>query len=179
MSALWLVVGLVALQRLGELVYSRINERRLIAEGGREVGAGHYPLLVGLHLAWLISLLLNVPATAPVAWPYLALFLVLQGARLWVMASLGRFWTTRIITLPGRPLVRRGPYKYLRHPNYLVVAGEIALLPLAFGAWRIALVYSLLNAVLLWHRMRVEDRALAPRRAIAGQPSGGASGYRG
>lgn len=164
MSALWLAVGLVALQRLAELVFARRNERRLLAEGGHEVGAGLYPLIVGLHVAWLAALLLGVPADAPVRWPYLAAFLALQGARAWVMASLGRYWTTRVITVPGRPLVRRGPYKYLRHPNYLVVAGEIALLPLAFGAWRIALVYSLFNAVLLWLRVRGEDQALAPRR---------------
>jgi methyltransferase len=89
----------------------------------------------------------------------------LQAARLWVLASLGRFWTTRIVILPGAPLVRRGPYRYLRHPNYLVVAAEIAVLPLVFGAWGIALVFSLLNLVLLIQRIRVEDAALAPRRA--------------
>ncbi len=165
MSLLWLVLGLVAAQRLAELIHSRRNTRRLLAEGGHEVGAGHYPLIVGLHAAWLLALLLLVPSEAPVNWPLLALFLVLQAARLWVLASLGRLWTTRIVTLPGAPLVRRGPYRYLRHPNYLVVAAEIAVLPLVFGAWGIALVFSLLNLVLLIHRIRIEDAALAPRRA--------------
>ncbi|MEE9545548.1 MAG: isoprenylcysteine carboxylmethyltransferase family protein [Rhodospirillales bacterium] len=165
MSLLWLVLGLVAAQRLAELIHSRRNTRRLLAEGGHEVGAGHYPLIVGLHAAWLLALLLLVPSEAPVNWPLLALFLALQAARLWVLASLGRLWTTRIVTLPGAPLVRRGPYRYLRHPNYLVVAAEIAVLPLVFGAWGIALVFSLLNLVLLIHRIRIEDAALAPRRA--------------
>jgi len=168
-TALWLVVGLVAVQRLAELAYSRRNERRLKAEGGVEHGAGHYPLIAGLHLAWLISMLLEVPADEPVRWPFLVAFLVLQGARAWVMASLGRHWTTRVIVVPGRPPVREGPYRYLKHPNYLVVAGEIALLPLAFGAWRVAVAYSVLNAALLWHRIRVEERALAA--AIAAAPT--------
>ena len=172
MTALWLVVGLVAAQRLAELAYGRRNERRLKAEGGIETGAGHYPLIAGLHLAWLLSLLLHVPADEPVRWPYLVAYVALQGARAWVMASLGRNWTTRVIVVPGRPLVRRGPYRFLNHPNYLVVAGEIALLPLAFGAWRIAVVYSVLNAIVLWHRIRVENRALAAA-------SGAAPGCRG
>jgi methyltransferase len=171
-NALWLVVGLVAAQRLAEMAYARRNERRLIAEGGVEAGARHYPLIVGLHVAWLASMLLHVPADAPVRWPYLGAFIALQGARAWVMWSLGRRWTTRVIVVPGRPLVRHGPYKHLRHPNYAVVAGEIALLPLAFGAWRIALVYSVLNGLLVRHRIRVEDEALAEASG-AGSGSGG------
>ena len=101
----------------------------------------------------------------------LALFVLLQAGRLWVIASLGRFWTTRIITVPGAPLIRRGPYRWLKHPNYLVVAGEIAVLPLAFGLWQVAVVFSVLNALLLWHRIRWENRALAPRRFTA-SPTG-------
>jgi methyltransferase len=106
-----------------------------------------------------------VPPGTPVTWPLLTLFTLLQAARLWVIASLGRYWTTRIISVPDAPLVGRGPYRWLRHPNYLVVAGEIAVLPLAFGAWRIALLFSALNGLLLWHRILLEDAALAPRRA--------------
>lgn len=163
MSALWIVVGLVALQRLGELAYARRNTRRLMAEGAVEEGAGHYPLVVAVHAAWLLSMVLLIPADAPVVWPLLGLFILLQGGRLWVIASLGRFWTTRIITLPGAPLVRRGPYRFLKHPNYLVVAAEIAALPLAFGAWEIALVFSILNAAVLAQRIRVENATLADR----------------
>jgi methyltransferase len=163
-SVLWLVLGLVVLQRLGELAYCRRNARRLLAAGALEVGAGHYPLIVAVHVAWLLSLIWLVPATTAPNWGLLAMFLALQGARLWVMASLGRLWTTRILTLPGAPLVRRGPYRWLRHPNYAVVVGEIALLPLAFGATDIALVFSVLNGLVLAHRVRVEDAALATRR---------------
>jgi methyltransferase len=94
----------------------------------------------------------------------LAVFVLLQGLRVWVLASLGRFWTTRVITLPGAPLVRRGPYRWFRHPNYLVVAGEILVLPLAFGAWEIAVIFSLANAAILTLRVRCEERALSPRR---------------
>jgi methyltransferase len=160
----WLVL-LVALQRLIEVAWSRRNERRLLAAGGIEVGAAHYALFFVLHGSWLAALWLLVPADAPVIWPLLVLFALLQAARLWVITSLGRYWTTRVITVPGAPLVRRGPYRWLKHPNYLVVAAEIAVLPLAFGAWEIALVFFALNGLLLSHRIRVEEAALAPRRA--------------
>ncbi|WP_422366846.1 isoprenylcysteine carboxyl methyltransferase family protein [Pelagibius sp.] len=165
MSVLWAVLILVALQRLGELVYARRNTRRLLAEGGQEIGAGHYPLLVGLHTLWLLALLVFVPADAPASWPLLGIFLVLQLLRLWVLITLGRYWTTRIITLPDVPLVRKGPYRLFRHPNYLVVAGEILVLPLAFGAWEIALAFSVANAIVLAVRISCEERAIAPRRS--------------
>ena len=126
MSVLWIAVGLVALQRLAELLIAQRNTRRLLAQGGREVGADHYPLLVGLHTAWLAALPVLLPADAPANWWLLGLYLTLQPLRLWVIASLGPYWTTRIITLPDAPLVKRGPYRFLRHPNYLVVALEIA-----------------------------------------------------
>lgn len=164
MSLFHVVLGLVVLQRLAELILAQRNTRRLTAKGAVEVGRGHYPLIVALHAAWIAVLALTVPADAPASWPLLGLFLVLQAARIWVIASLGPYWTTRIITLTAAPLVRRGPYRWLRHPNYLVVVLEIAVLPLAFGAVWIALVFSLLNAVLLWHRIRVEAEALAGRR---------------
>ncbi len=161
MSAVQIAVLLVAAQRLAELVYGARNTRRLLAAGGAEAGAGHYPLLVLLHAAWLAALALLVPGSAPIVWPLLGVFLLLQAGRLWVVASLGRRWTTRIITLPGSPLVRRGPYRFLRHPNYAIVVAEIAVLPLAFGAWRIALLFTVLNLALLAHRIRIENRALA------------------
>jgi methyltransferase len=165
------IVLLVALQRVIEVVYARRNERRLRAAGGIEVGRRHYPLFFVLHGAWLLALLVSVPANAPVHWPLLMLFAGLQVARLWVIATLGPAWTTRIITLPGAPLVTRGPYRWTRHPNYLIVAAEIAVLPLAFGAWALAVVFSIANAVLLAHRIRTENRALASRRRPAGQPA--------
>lgn len=160
----------VAAQRAGELALARRNTRRLLAAGGREVGAGHYPLMVALHGAWLVALFLSAPPGTPVFWPLVALFALLQAGRIWVIASLGRFWTTRIIDLPDAPLVTRGPYRFVRHPNYLIVAAEIAVLPLAFGLWPVAVIFSVLNAALLWHRIRVEDAALGRRR---GQVHGG------
>ncbi len=166
----WLIVGLVAMQRGAEMFHARRNTLLLLAEGGVETGAGHYPLIVGLHVAWLASMLIHVAPDAPIHWPFLITYLILQGFRVWVLASLGRFWTTRIITVAGRPLVRRGPYRFFRHPNYMVVAAEIAVLPLVFGAWEIALVYSILNGALMVHRIRVENQALSARSGYSEIP---------
>lgn len=166
MSWLYIVLGLVALQRLGELVWSRRNERRLKEAGAVEAGRGHYPLLVLLHAGWLAAMLVLIPPETVPDPRLLAAYLVVQGLRLWTMASLGRFWTTRILSLPGTPLVRRGPYRWIRHPNYLVVIAEVALLPLAFGAVGIALIFSAANLILLAIRIRAEDAALAPRRSL-------------
>ncbi|QJE72856.1 hypothetical protein HHL28_06905 [Aerophototrophica crusticola] len=162
-----LVVLLVAAQRIAELVLAARNTRHLKDMGAVEIGAGHYPLFPLLHTAWLLALFTLVPGDAPVSWALLAVFLVLQLGRVWVIATLGPYWTTRIITLPTAPLVRGGPFRFVRHPNYLIVTGEIAVLPLAFGAWEVAVVFSLLNAALLAWRIRVEESALAPRRGTA------------
>jgi methyltransferase len=115
-------------------------------------------------MAWLAALVAFADSNAPLDWTFLGLFVALQVARVWVVSSLGRSWTTRVITLPGAPLIRRGLYRFMRHPNYAVVAGEIAVLPLVFGAWEIAIVFSVLNAAVLWRRIAVEDAALAERR---------------
>ena len=155
-----LVAGLVALQRLAELAYARRNAGCLRARGGVEHGQEHYPLLVGLHALWLVALAALVPADAAIRWPALLGFVALQALRVWTVASLGAYWTTRVIVVPGAAPVRRGPYRWLRHPNYLIVAGEIALLPLAFGAWAIAVAFTLANAAVLAWRIRVEDAAL-------------------
>lgn len=161
-----IVLGLVTLQRLAELVVARRNTARLLAQGGVERGARHYPLMVGLHAAWLIGLwVLAWDRPANLAW--LGVYLVLEGLRIWVLASIGRRWTTRIILVPGERLVRKGPYRFLPHPNYLVVAGEIAVLPLVFGLTAYALVFSLLNAAMLWLRIRAEDAALRDARQPA------------
>ncbi len=165
MSILWVVLILVAAQRLAELAYARRNTRVLRAEGADEVAPGHYPFIVAVHTLWLLSLAVFVPADQAPNWLLLGLFVVLQGLRIWILATLGRYWTTRIITLPGVPLVRRGPYRFIKHPNYVVVAGEIAVLPLAFGAWEIAMIFSLANAAVLAWRIRCEEHALTARRA--------------
>ena len=162
----WIVLA-VAAQRLTELAIARRNTTRLLARGGVEHGRGHYALLVALHAGWLAAIFVLTPPAAAVSWPLLGLFLVLQAMRLWVIAALGPYWTTRVITVPGAPLVRRGPYRWLRHPNYAVVAAEIAVLPLAFGQWAIAVVASVLNALVLGVRIRVEEAALAGRRRPA------------
>jgi methyltransferase len=167
MSALGIVLALVVVQRLGELVYAARNTRALRARGAVEYGAAHYPLIVALHAAWLVSLLVFVPWRTPPVWLWLGLFILLQALRLWVVASLGPRWTTRIIVPPDAAPVRRGPYRWLRHPNYLVVAAEIAVLPLAFGAWRIAAIFTMLNAAMLTWRIHVESEALGYGRVTA------------
>lgn len=154
------ILAFVTLQRLGELWLARRNTAALLSRGAYEAGRGHYPIIVALHAAWLASLWWLAPGR-PIDLPLLALFAVLQLARLWVIASLGARWTTRIIILPGAPLVQRGPYRFLDHPNYLVVALEIAVLPLMFGLVAVALIFSLLNAAVLAVRIRAEHRALA------------------
>jgi methyltransferase len=161
MSTLGIVLILVGVQRLGELIYATRNTRALLARGAVEYGRNHYPLIVGLHAAWLISLVVFVPWRTSPDWFWLGLFIVLQALRIWVVASLGPRWTTRIIVPPGAALVRRGPYRWIRHPNYCVVAAEIAVLPLVFGAWRIALIFTLLNAAMLAWRLHVESGALS------------------
>jgi methyltransferase len=161
---LWAVLAWVVLSRAAELVLARRNERALRARGAIEYGAGHYPLFFLLHGGWLLAIaLLADPAIAP-DWSWLAAYAALQPLRVWTLASLGPYWTTRVLTVPGAPLVRRGPYRRLRHPNYLIVAGEIAALPLAFDLWSVALAFSLLNLALLGWRLRVEEEALASRR---------------
>jgi methyltransferase len=163
MSAFGWILVLVAAQRLAELALAARNTRKLLAQGGREVGAAHYPLFVLLHTAWLVAILVTVPWNAVPNWWLVGVFVVLQLLRVWVIATLGPYWTTRVITVDGAPLVRGGPYRFVRHPNYWVVAGEIAVLPLAFGAWPVALVFSVLNALLVRHRVAVEEGALASR----------------
>jgi methyltransferase len=165
-SALYIVLGLVVLQRMVELGYAARNTRRLLARGGIEAGAIQYPFFIALHAAWLASMALLIPASRAPNWSLLALYVMLQPLRIWSIVSLGTYWTTRIITVPGEQLVRRGAYRFFRHPNYIVVCAEIAVLPLAFGATEIAIVFSFLNASLLSWRIRVEERALLTRRGL-------------
>lgn len=153
------ILALLAAQRLGELVLANHNTRRLLARGAVETGADHYVYIVLLHAAWLAGLAI-LAWDRPVDPVILALIILLQAARIWVLMTLGPRWTTRIITLPGAPLVTKGPYRFISHPNYVVVVLEIALIPLAFGLVWFALVFSILNALMLWVRIRAEGRAL-------------------
>ena len=163
MIASILLLSFVTLQRLGELWLARRNTRRLLATGAYEVGAGHYPLIVLLHAAWLLGLWW-LAWDDPIRQLWLGAYALLQALRGWILGSLGERWTTRIIVLPGAPLVRRGPYRWLPHPNYMLVVAEIAVLPMVFGLGWYALVFSLLNAAVLTVRIRAEARALAPQR---------------
>ena len=157
------ILVLVTAERLAELALAKSNTKRLLAQGAREHASGHYPLIVALHAAWLGTLWWLAPPL-PVDGFWLAVFALLEVGRVWVLTSLGRRWTTRIIILPGAPLVQRGPYRFIDHPNYAVVVAEIAVLPLVFGLWQIAFVFSLLNAGLLAVRIREENRALGGAR---------------
>jgi methyltransferase len=155
-----ILLAYVTVQRLAELWWAKQNERRLIAAGGVEYGQSHWRLMMLLHAAWLFGMwvLAYDHSVEPV---FLALFILLQIGRFWVLFTLGRRWTIRVIVITGEKLVTSGPYRWLRHPNYAIVIGEIAVVPLALGMPLYALVFSLLNAILLSIRIPQENAALA------------------
>ena len=153
------ILAFVTLQRLVELPLAAGNTKRLLAAGGYEVGAAHFPLIVATHAAWIAALWWLAPGK-PANLAFLALFVLIEIGRIWVLRTLGSRWTTRIIVVPGEKLVAAGPYRFVNHPNYLVVMGEIAVLPLVFGLWEITLLFSLLNAAVLTLRIHAENRAL-------------------
>ncbi|KJC41358.1 isoprenylcysteine carboxylmethyltransferase family protein [Bradyrhizobium sp. LTSP857] len=158
-----LILGAITLQRVGELVISRANTRKLLAKGAVEVAPRHYPLIITVHAAWLLSLWV-FGRDQPVNVAALAGYLILQCLRFWVIWTLGSRWTTRIIVLPEQALVSAGPYRFLSHPNYAVVTGEIAVLPLVLSLPLLAVLFSILNATVLAIRIRAENRALAASR---------------
>lgn len=154
------MVGAVAAQRLAELAVSRRHERQLRAAGAIEAGGGHHPVMVGLHAAWLVSTLVEGSSTT-VRRPSAGIaFLVVQPVRYWAIRTLGDRWTTRVLVLPGRPPITTGPYRFLRHPNYVAVAVELAAVPWFVGARRTAALFSAANAALLTVRVRAETAAL-------------------
>ena len=158
-----LFLGFLVLQRLSELVIARRNTARLLADGAREVAPGHYPLIVAMHTAWIASLIWFGHGEA-VLWPWLAAFALLQAFRVWILASLGARWTTRII-VTDTPLVVRGPYRWIDHPNYVLVVAEIAVAPMVLGLVWVAIVFSVLNAAVLFIRIRAENSALRSGQA--------------
>ena len=156
----FLFLAFIVVQRLAELVISKRNTAALMATGAREVGAGHYPVMVALHSAWVLCLLVfgHAEEIHPL---WLALYAVLQVFRVWILGTLGPRWTTRII-VTDTPLVTKGPFRFIPHPNYTLVVFEIFVAPMVLGLLWVALVFSLLNAAMLYHRIRVEDGALRP-----------------
>jgi len=159
-----IVISIVILQRLIELVIAKRNEKWMRSQGAFEAGAGHYPFMVAMHMAFFISLLTEVMVYDQLLsrlWiPLLTVFLVAQVMRIWCLASLGKFWNTKIIILPGADVVRKGPYRFIRHPNYLIVTTELLVLPLLFGAYFTAIIFSLLNLWMLSVRIPAEEQAL-------------------
>lgn len=166
MSLPYAIMVFVTLQRLSELIIAQRNTKALMAQGAFEIGRSHYPVMVSLHAAWLVTLWATVGGR-PVNIALLGVFAILQLLRVWVLATLGARWTTRIIVLPGAPLVSGGPFRFLRHPNYTVVVLEIAVLPLVFGLVWVAVLFSVLNAAMLWVRIGAEHRALYGNPAIS------------
>jgi methyltransferase len=158
-----IILAFVTLQRLAELLIARRNTAALLANGGREIGAAHYPIIVVFHAAWLLGLWYFARGQ-DVNWILFAVFAVLQAARVWVLATLGPRWTTRIILMSEKPLVVGGPFKFMNHPNYFVVACEIFVLPLAFGLVAFALIGGVINLLILAYRIRIEEQALSPKR---------------
>jgi methyltransferase len=163
----YVIISLVALQRLIELRYAERNTAALRARGAIEIGTRHYPLIVALHMGWLATIVAMLSHPPVIFWWLLAVFMVLQALRVWVIITLGPFWTTRIISLPDAPLVKRGPYRFVSHPNYIVVACEIAVLPLVFDELGVAIIFSLLNAVILAWRIRQEETTLNLRGRLS------------
>jgi len=155
---------LILVQRGLEELYSARNTAKLIAQGGREAGRDYYPVVAITHLAWIAAIFLLISPSAAVIWPLAGLYLLLQVVRYWVIATLGRYWTHRIITLESAPVVRAGPYRYLRHPNYVVTIAETFLLPLVFGDAAIAVIFGCVWSAVVYYKILLEDAALAERR---------------
>lgn len=162
MTGATLFLGFIIAQRLGELWLAKRNTAALLARGATEVAAGHYPLIVALHTLWILCLVW-FGWSEPVNIGWLLVFVVLQGFRLWILGTLGPRWTTRIIVL-DEPLVARGPFRLMRHPNYALVVAEIAVAPLVLGLWWVAIIFSILNGIVLFIRIRAENAALAHLR---------------
>lgn len=164
MTATLAFLGFIIVQRLTELVIAKRNTAALMRRGAQEHGASHYPFMVALHTLWIVSLV-TFGHDQQIIWFWLVLFVALQFLRVWILATLGQRWTTRIIVL-DEPLVLGGPFKVLRHPNYVLVVAEIFVAPMVLGLWQIAIVFSVLNAAMLYVRIGVEDKALQHLRDL-------------
>ncbi|QFF99764.1 isoprenylcysteine carboxyl methyltransferase [Psychrobacillus glaciei] len=160
----FIIIFLVIIQRITEVFIAKQNEKKMLAQGAYEVGASHYPYMVTLHVSFFICLIAEVlvfnRGISPLFPLFFLIFLIVQALRIWCLRSLGSFWNTKIIILPGAHVVTKGPYLYLKHPNYVVVCIEIALLPLIFQAYITAICFTLLNLAMLSVRIPLEERAL-------------------
>jgi len=158
------IIGFVILQRIVELFIARRNENWMLSKGAYEVGAKHYPFMVAIHVSFFVSLILEVmlfeKGLSTFWWYFFILFVGLQLMRIWVITTLGKYWNTKIIVLPGANVVKKGPFLLIRHPNYVVVTSEIIVIPLLFDAYFTAVVFTLLNALILYIRIPIEEAAL-------------------
>jgi methyltransferase len=155
---------LILFQRGLEEFHSQRNTQRLFEQGAHEEGREYYPVVAAAHLCWVASLAFLIPGNAPVHIPLLILFLALQPLRYWIIATLGRYWTHRIITLPGAPIVTQGPYRFVRHPNYALTLAETLLLPVAFGQPALGVIFTAIWGAVLHYKILLEDQAIVTRR---------------
>ena len=148
------------LQRLSELVIARRNEKWLLAQGAVEYGRGHYPFMIALHTLFIVSLIVEyiLKGGTEISWLFLVLFLVVISFKFWALSSLGKYWNTKIYRVPGVYPVRKGPYKFLKHPNYMEVVCEIAIIPLVFHLYYTSIIFTILNAAMLYVRISVENK---------------------
>ena len=157
-----LFISFVILSRIGELILTKRNEKWLLKRGAMEYGKKHYPFMITLHILFFISLIVEYTKQQISSFNlFLTLFyFVLFIIKAWVILSLGTFWTTKIFRIAGIPLIKKGPYKYLKHPNYLIVIVEIAVIPLIFHLYYTAIIFTFLNAMMLFVRITEENKAL-------------------
>jgi methyltransferase len=156
---------LILIQRGAEEIHSQRNTRALLARGAREEGAGYYPVVAVAHLGWIASHFFLIPPDAHIYWPLIGLYLVLQAVRYWVIATLGPYWTHRIMTLDTAPIVSSGAYRFVKHPNYVITVAETLVLPVAFSSFALALIMTAIWVAVLNYKIRLEEAALAKRHA--------------
>jgi methyltransferase len=166
-----IIALIILIQRGAEELYSARNTQALIAAGAREAGQSFYPVVATTHLAWIASLFFLIPATATASYLLAVVYIALQVVRYWIIATLGRFWTHRIFTLDNAPVVRRGPYGYVRHPNYAVTIAETFLLPMVFGALALGMIMGAVWTAVLAYKIKLEDEALSARRRALSEQS--------
>ena len=159
-NAFYIIIIFICIQRLIELIYSNYNTKKLLNKGAKEYYKGHYPLFIILHSSWLASLVIFISPNSSINHNLLLIFILLQFLRLWVLLSLGQYWTTRIIRLNGSKLIKKGLYKWFKHPNYIIVFLELLILPLVFGSWVLAIIFTIFNSLLLLYRISLENKVL-------------------